>query len=188
MEGNAHDIAAVTKCLQIVDGQFVDVVVSTIGAKPNMFLQMDDPTVCEKGAKTLIEAISALRKSGTVGNPQIIVVSTVGLSRFGRDCPAVLHFLYGLFIKGPHADKVAMEDIVIASGETWNVVRCSFLDWHYGESTRTIRVGIEDPKTGVEVKEHGWTISREDAGKWIAEELVIKRDAKYVDRTVSITN
>jgi hypothetical protein len=52
---------------------------------------------------------------------------------------------------------------------------------------KEIRVGIEDPKTGRESNAIGYTISREDAGKWIAESLILKRDAKYSNKIAMIT-
>ena len=37
-------------------------------------------------------------------------------------------------------------------------------------------MGIEDPKKGRESDAIGYTISGEDAGRWIAENLVLKRE------------
>lgn len=80
-----------------------------------------------------------------------------------------------------------MEATFMESQETSTIVRCSLLT--NGESKKAIRVGIEDPKTG---KEKGWnaygyTISREDAGKWIAENLVLERTVGYENKNIVIT-
>ena len=79
-----------------------------------------------------------------------------------------------------------MEDSLAASNEDFTIVRATWLV--NGERDREIRVGIEDPKTGRESEAIGYTISREDAGWWIAENLVLKRDTKYLRKIATITN
>jgi len=188
VEGNAKDLASVSQCLQGNDGKLVDFVISTIGAKPvisKMSISIDDPEVCRKGAATLLEALAELRRKGATGNPVIIAVSTTGLSRFGRDIPIAMIPLYHIALKVPHEDKRIMEDSVIESGEAYTIVRASLLT--SGESNTAIRAGIEDPKTGLESSAIGYTISREDAGNWIAENLVLKRDPKYSNKIATIT-
>jgi hypothetical protein len=89
-------------------------------------------------------------------------------------------------LKTPHEDKRAMEDSLIASGEDYTCIRGSLMVKD-PETTRKIRVGIEDPKKGLESKALGYTISRGDAGRWITENLLIKRDERYFNKIVSIT-
>lgn len=186
VQGNAHDVAAVSKCLLAVDGKLVDAVVTTIGAAFVMSkMGFDDPEVCRKGMATLLEALAELRRSGATGSPHIIACSTTGLSRFGRDIPLAMIPLYHVVLKIPHEDKVSMEDRLVASQESYTIVRPSALT--NGESTKEIRVGIEDPKAGRDSTAIGYRISREDTGKWIAENLVLRRDAKYVNKIASIT-
>lgn len=186
IQGNAHDLAAVSQCFKKADGNVVDAIVSTIGGKPMLNKQMtDDPEVCRKGMATMLEALAQLRSAGATGRPLIIVCSTTGMSRFGRDMPVLTIPLYSLMLKVPHKDKKIMEDTLADSGEDFTIVRASLLV--NGESTKPIRAGIEDPKTGREVQEIGYTISREDAGKWIADNLLIKREAKYLNKIASIT-
>ncbi|KAI1832634.1 hypothetical protein DTO006G1_1668 [Penicillium roqueforti] len=184
IKGNAHDISAVSQCLQTDDGHIVDVIVSTIGAKPRR-MTVDDPDVCKKGAATILNALAQLRSAGITGTPHIIGCSTAGFSRFGRDVPIVMIPIYYLFVSVPGADKVVMEDRFAQSGESFTIIRASHLV--DGESDKTIRVGIEDPKTGPECRAIGYTISREDAGRWLAENLVLKIDAKYLNKNVTIT-
>lgn len=106
------------------------------------------------------------------------------MSKFGRDIPLLQVPLYKVLLATPHKDKTIMEDSLVASGEDFTLVRCGwFLN---GEKHRPIRVGIEDPKKGVEVLEIGYTISREDAGRWFAENLVISKDPKYLNKTATI--
>lgn len=184
IEGNAHDVTAVSKCLQTEAGTIVDVIVTTIGAKPAGF-SVDDPDVCKRGAATILDSLAQLRSNGITGSPHIIACGTTGFSRFGRDVPLVMIPVYALFVRVPGADKVVMEDRFAHSGESFTIMRASHLI--DGESTKTIRVGVEDPKTGVESKVTGYTISREDAGRWLAENLVLQMDAKYLNKNVTIT-
>ncbi|KAL9105810.1 MAG: hypothetical protein Q9227_009066 [Pyrenula ochraceoflavens] len=187
VEGNAKDVASVSKCLRSDNGKPVDVVVSTIGSgfalsKGKMF---EDAEVCRIGAATLVEAVAELRRSGGTSSPYIISFSTTGISRFGRDVPLAMIPLYHFMLKIPHADKKIMEERFIASDTTCTIVRASLLT--DGESDKEIRVGIEDPKNGRESQAIGYTISREDAGKWVAENLILRRDERYSNKIASIT-
>lgn len=194
VQGNAKDVAAVAQVLTKPNTQdLVDQVVSTIGAQPVMkwgFLPtIDDAEVCRRGMAALLDAITTLRQRGAHGKPHIVVCSTTGMSKFGRDVPYLMIPLYHLVLKLPHADKTVMESRLFESGEAFTVVRCSWMSGCDGESKTPIRVGVEDPKTG---REPGWsaigyTISREDAGRWFAENLLLERDEKYINKTVTIT-
>ncbi|KAI0132991.1 hypothetical protein BJ170DRAFT_268594 [Xylariales sp. AK1849] len=185
-QGNVHDTAAVSRCLKTSQGRFVDEIVFTVGSKPVLSkLTVEDPTVCGKGITSVLGAIAELRQQGITGRPHVVVCSSTGLSRFGRDVPLAMVPLYHVMLKLPHEDKQAMEANLIASGEEFSIVRMSLLV--NGGTKKAIRVGIEDPKTGLESKAVGYTISREDAGKWIARNLVIERGANYLNKIATIT-
>ena len=186
VQGNAHDTAAVSDCLVAEKGKLVDEIISTIGGKFIMSkLTIDDSQVCRKGMATLLEALAQLRSSGLTGKPHIVVCSTTGMSHFGRDVPYAMMPLYHILLKVPHEDKRVMEDRLVESGEAFTIIHASWLV--DGETSNPIRVGIEDPKTGRESKAIGYTISREDAGKWIADNLVLHLDRKYLNKIVMIT-
>ena len=186
LSGNAHDVAAVSACLQTADGPLVDAIVSTIGGKPVLSkLTIDDPEVCRKGMATLLAALAELRRRGAAGRPRVVACSTTGMSRFGRDVPLAMVPLYYVLLKVPHQDKRVMEDRLAASGEAYTIVRASLLV--NGATARPIRVGVEDPETGRESEAVGYTISREDAGKWVADNLVLKNDGTYVNKIAMIT-
>ncbi|KAI1443888.1 NAD(P)-binding protein [Annulohypoxylon stygium] len=186
VQGNAHDISSVSRCLKASETTLVDEVVFTIGgAFVWSKMTLDDPNVCEKGISTVLTALSNLRKEGVAGRPHIIVCSTTGMSRFGRDTPRPVTPFYTIVLKVPHADKLAMEDKLASSGEDFTIVRASLLT--DGETEREIRVGIEDPVKGVESKAIGYTISREDAGKWVARNLVVGREERFLNKTATIT-
>ncbi|KAJ4265957.1 hypothetical protein NW762_003930 [Fusarium torreyae] len=186
IEGNAHDLKVVTGCLKKSDGTIVDEIVSSIGAKPVPYkMTIDDPQVCQVGMAVLLDALTQLRSKGATGKPLIIALSTTGTSHFGRDYPFVLSLLYTIGLKVPRDNKIVMEQKLAKSGEDFCIVRASLLV--NGGSKTPIRVGIEDPSTGREHEEIGYTISREDAGKWIADNLLLIRVPEYINKIASIT-
>lgn len=148
-------------------------------------LTIEDPKVCQNGMKALLQALTELRQNGFRGSPHIVVGSTTGISKFGRDIPVACIPLYHVMLKVPHEDKVIMEDSLVASGEVFTIMRASLLT--DGESKKTIRVGIEDPKKGRESKALGYTISREDAGRWVAENIVLSSAGTYTNKIAMIT-
>ncbi|KAI0140203.1 hypothetical protein GGR57DRAFT_488215 [Xylariaceae sp. FL1272] len=187
VEGNAHDIAAVSKCLEAHPGVLVDHVISTIGgAFIASKLTIDDPKVCQKGMATLLEAVATLRKNGATGKPHITAFSTTGLSRFCRDIPLAMVPLYHVVLKVPHEDKVIMEDSLVGSGESFTIVRASLM-YSDPESGKEVRVGIEDPKSGRESNAIGYSITKGDAGKWIAENIIFQLEDKYRNKIAMIT-
>lgn len=190
VEGNAHDEDAVAGCLVASDGAIVDTVVTTIGAVMTGFLVFDDPDVCRKGMATLLAALGRVRRDrgDAAGGrrPLIVACSTTGTSRHGRDYPFYMAPLYKLVIRVVVADKVAMEDALAASDERFTVVRPSMLT--DGATTTPVRVGIEDPATGRrDVTAIGRSISREDTGKWVADNLLLQFDERYAGKMVSLT-
>ncbi|EJD44574.1 hypothetical protein AURDEDRAFT_166359 [Auricularia subglabra TFB-10046 SS5] len=172
--GNAHDVAAVASCLTVPGnpGQLVDAVYFSIGGKLDMSkMGLDDPDVCRKGMATLLEALGQLRAHGAQGRPLIVPTSSTGISDHGRDVPLLFIPMYKLLLAQPHKDKKAMEDLVIKSGERFVVLRPSFfVEGDKPESA--IRVGIEDPKNGVEKLAVGYTISREAVGGWVYKHIL----------------
>lgn len=148
-------------------------------------MTVDDPKVCRIGMAVLLDALAQIRSEGATGKPLIILFSTTGMPRFGRDYPLVLYPLYVIGLKIPHEDKKIMEDKLADSGEDFTIVRASLLV--DDESDTPVRVGIEDPKPGREHEEIGYTISREDSGKWIVENLLVTRVPRYVNKIASIT-
>ncbi|KAM0190063.1 hypothetical protein ACHAPI_009700 [Fusarium lateritium] len=186
IEGNAHDIKAVSSCLTKANGLLVDEIVSSIGGKPIISkLTIDDPKCCRVGMAVLLDALAQLRSQGATGKPRITVFSTTGLSDFGRDYPMLLYPIYAVALKVPHEDKKIMETALVDSSEDFTVVRASLLV--DGETESPVRVGVEDPKAGRESLEIGYTISREDSGKWLVDNLLVGGKSEYLNKIVSIT-
>ncbi|KAF4446579.1 hypothetical protein F53441_9806 [Fusarium austroafricanum] len=186
VQGNAHDIKAVASCLRKADGSIVDEVLTTIGSKPIIHkMTVEDPNCCRVGMAVLLDALARVRQEGAIGRPRITCFGTTGVSDFGRDYPLVLYPIYAIALHVPHQDKKIMETKLADSGEDFTIVRASLLV--DGETESPVRVGIEDPKTGRESLEIGYTISREDAGKWLSDNLLVTRKPQYVNKIASIT-
>ncbi|KAM0321415.1 hypothetical protein ACHAQA_010131 [Verticillium albo-atrum] len=187
-EGNAHSLPSVAACLThpADPTRLVDAISFSIGAYPNLAkMSFEDPTVCENGIVTLLEALKTLRAQGVTGSPRLSVVSTTGISSLGRDVPLLMVPMYHWMLKTPHADKLVMENKVIASSEAFTIVRPSLLT-DGALNGAAIRVGVEDPVKKVqESTAIGYTISRNDVGKWIWENAL--RELKYPNKAVSIT-
>ncbi|KAL1858126.1 hypothetical protein VTK73DRAFT_7930 [Phialemonium thermophilum] len=194
-QGNAHNVDDVARCLVHPTkgaGHIVDAIVFSIGLLIKMpSMTLDDPHVCETGIRVLLEALARLRAEYPAAlasaRPRIHVLSTTGITELGRDVPLAFVPMYHVMLKVPHKDKVAMERRLVASAEDWTFIRPSLLT--DGPSTdKDIRVGIEDPVAGkVESKALGYTISREDVGRWIFENLIQEKDDKYVRKAATIT-
>ncbi|CAK7233412.1 hypothetical protein SBRCBS47491_008601 [Sporothrix bragantina] len=264
VRGNAHDIDAVSRCLLVPgtpngERRLVDAIVFTIGGKFIMSqMTVDDPNVCEKGMTTVLAALKRHRVEGATSSgpdtPRIVNVSTTGISRCGRDVPIAFLPMYHGMLRVPHADKRIMEDLLVASGEMFAMVRPSFLVDESGETDadsssgsnvpdflkqlsktdlaamskeqledlkeatkddlkefkstakdevkalegkyekehayKSIRVGIEDPIANKRISSAvGYTITRTDAGRWLAENLVLPAElpATYSRRIATIT-
>jgi NADP-dependent 3-hydroxy acid dehydrogenase YdfG len=189
VQGDGKSLADLKRCLTHPSQPktLVDFVCSTVGSTWNMKkMTIDDPTLCGDAMKTLMRAVAELRGEGYSGNPHVVGVSSTGLSTLGRDVPLLQAAFYYTLLKGPHEDKRVMENELFNSTVRWTVVRCSLLT-DGGESTKRIRAGMEDPNAGkVESRELGYTISREDSGKWIFENLV-QGDGTWVNKVATIT-
>jgi hypothetical protein len=138
--------------------------------------------------QTLLDALADCRKRGMTGRPRIAAVSSTGLSDFARDVPLLFVPLYHVLLKSPHKDKRAMEGALVASDEDWTVVRASLLTDGPESAKMPVRVGMEDPRAKfVESKAIGYTISRQDVGKWIFENVIEATSQEWVGKVATIT-
>lgn len=193
-QGNAHDVDAVARCLAhpTRPGALVDAVVFSIGgAFQPAKMTIDDPNVCEKGMQALLDALARPRPGAEAGaakkKPRVIAISSTGITNLGRDVPVLFIPMYHIMLKDPHKDKKAMEALLIASDADWTLVRPSLLT-DGPESDTKVRAGVEDSVSRkVESKAVGYTISREDTGKWIYENLIEETDGRWVRKTATIT-
>ncbi|KAF4462842.1 NAD(P)-binding domain [Fusarium albosuccineum] len=188
VKGNAHDADVVASCLVNPNdpSRLVDMLCFTVGSVFNFTkLTTDDPHVCEKSMDALFKALATLRQQGKQGSPLLAVISTTGISRFQRDVPIAFLPMYKA-LHVPHMDKKVMEERLEASSERWIAVRPSLLI-NGAIPDRKIRVHIEDPIKGIEQKEVGYTISREDVGRWMYENLIVGETKQYEGKAVGLT-
>ena len=81
-----------------------------------------------------------------------------------------------------------MEEEIVKSEERFVMVRPSFLTTGPAKPEKVLQVGIEDPKKGIEKKAVGYTISKEDVGRWMFEEILLKHKSnQYEGKAVSIS-
>jgi hypothetical protein len=192
-QGNAHDVDTLMRCLVITPTPtttttttttttptLVDTIIFSIGAKPTLRGKggMSDPHVCEKGMTALLTALQRIRSEHNLkimGTPRIVAVSSTGITPLARDLPWLMMPMYKLLLSTAHRDKKAMEDLLVegmGKDEEWTIIRGS-LYMSGPETEGLVRVGVEDPVEGrVESLAVGYTISREDVGKWIFENLI----------------
>ncbi|KAH6627379.1 hypothetical protein F5144DRAFT_651723 [Chaetomium tenue] len=192
--GNAHNPSDLHACLthpSTAPSGGVDIIVSSIGARPTL-RGMSDAHVCEKGMEVLLGALRAVKEERVGGKvPRLVAVSSTGISEVARDVPILLAGLYKVLLHTPHVDKKKMERLVVAAGGKgeveWTLVRGSF--YTSGSATEgLVRVGVEDPVKGVREKEAvGYTISREDVGKWMFEECLDKEGREWVGKAAILT-
>ena len=107
---------------------------------------------------------------------------------------------YRWILASPHEDKKLLEKAVIAAGRETDspiggfiIVRASWMTDGERLGTEKVRTGTETPgKRGSasnnEKPAIGYSISRQDVGGWIFDEVVEKREEKWVGKYVSLTH
>lgn len=130
-------------------------------------------TICRTAASNILSALALLQPSP---KPLVLVLSTTGISSGPRDVPLAFYPFYKTLLSSPHKDKFAMEKTLtdtIANAtvtETWIrgfvIVRASLLTNGPSLGKEKVRIGSEG-KPAV-----GYTISREDIGQWVFENVV----------------
>jgi hypothetical protein len=156
----------------------VDIIVSGIGCYPvikkgNWLPEQEDPTLCQDVISTIL---SSLRARPPLVKPGLAMLSTTGISKFGRDVPLLMTPLYTL-LHVPHLDKKVMEDMAIAAVEeepapigSYVLVRPSLLTNGEAKGVHKVRWDVESG--GIAKKAIGYTISRADVGGFVFEKVV----------------
>lgn len=163
-KGDIRDLEAVKKVFYF-DTEQIENIVCGIGMVLGRGI---DLTICQAAAGSILAALEELRLPTA---PHLSVISTTGIAKGPRDVPIAFLFMYHILLATPHADKRVMEELV--SGKTgdglidgYTVVRPSLLTSGKSRGMQKIRVGSEDEPAV------GYTISRDDVGLWIYEELI----------------
>ena len=110
LAGNAHDADAVAACLVRPDdgSRLVDAVHVSVGGQLDLKTRtLDDPDVCKKATECVLSALATLRdqhrsqgegqgedQAQAPHRPLLTVISTTGVSRFGRDVPLAMLPMY----------------------------------------------------------------------------------------------
>ncbi|TVY83241.1 hypothetical protein LSUE1_G001183 [Lachnellula suecica] len=173
-----------------------EILVSGIGSVPvwnkgALMPSIQDPTLCQVGMSTLLQVLRA-RKSAV--KPLLVVVSTTGISKFGRDYPLAVLPIYKWMLHTPHLDKKAMEDMVIEAVRTeegkdavigeYAILRPSLLTG--GTVSGKVRAEVEDGKVASNAM--GYSISRRDVGGYMFEEVIEKHSGPSGSgRIISVT-
>ena len=204
IQGNSKDPAKVTEALMVKD-RIAHLVISAVGGvpvfKPNPLRPtLDDPTICQDTVSTVLTALRALRAGSRFNSkkPIMAVISTTGISDYGRDIPLAMVPLYYWLLPVPHRDKKRMEKMLVeevkdaASSvlQGFIAVRPSLLTKGTSVGSEAIRAAVES-EGKVAKAAVGYTISREDVGGWIFERLVedkLEKRSTYLNHSVAITS
>lgn len=155
---------------------------------------LDDPVVCQSSMSAIVASLRDLFSQPAHQErlrPFLTAVSTTGLAA-QRDLPYVMVPVYRYFGAVMHDDKKIMEDMVVdakAEGlvRDFVLVRASALTNGSREGLEKVRVGWETEKAGDKGPAIGYTISREDVGGFIFEEVIKEQTGKYAGKKVSVT-
>ncbi|MCJ1470665.1 hypothetical protein MMC07_009311, partial [Pseudocyphellaria aurata] len=172
-QGDVRDVSAVKNALS-PDGLTASIIVSGIG-----IYTLGKITICAEAVNSILSALVELKP---VQKPLIAVISSTGISAGPRDVPIPLVPLYKIILHNGHKDKHNMEQLLVdslaqgASGRTeppirgFVFLRPSLLTNGPAAGQPKLRVGTV-PKPAV-----GYTVSREDVGKWIFNQLLANED------------
>ena len=140
------------------------------------------------GQDTTKNILQAMRDLHLENNSHLVVMATTGISDGPQDVPLLMRPMYHYMLALPHADKKAVEQLVVKAAEEgktfsgYTVVRPSFLTDGKSKGMSKIRVGNEEHPA------IGYTISRDDVGLWMYEELLKVDATKWNGEKASITH
>jgi hypothetical protein len=197
--GDAKTPSDVSKALvsPIDKTRLVDTIYFSIGAYPNFAFSLmqpfplSDPTICESGMAAIFAAIEQLAGQGisatrTGEKPHLIAISATAPKNLKGSLawPWITAPLYAWLLSGPQADKLNMEELVLADAwmhlRSFVMIRPAFLTNGVERGGESIRVGWEWFVEGPEGREQapgpakGWSISRKDLGGWVFRKTVVR--------------
>lgn len=211
IQGNALDVSDVKRALLAnvnahTDTVLPSMILSGLGGGPALNLdiwhplqiaKLDNPTICEDAAKTLITALQEVyseQPSLRARKPGACFVSTTGISRGPEDVPFGMQFLYHQVLALPHADKRKMEatfrDHMLQSGPVFTSVTGIRPTLLKGTGALNEGMGIEKLRVGTESKPAtGFIVQRADVGAWMFENVVKEGEGgKWRGEMVSLTS
>lgn len=187
VQGDIHNTDAVSRVLTH-NNTMASIIVCGIGAPPTFSTLLRPVTICTDATKSIF---TALRELEPAAKPLYVGVSTTGITMGPRDVPWLLVPIYRLLGHQPHADKRNAENVVLdemskghkSAIENYVIVRPSLLTYGPALGRAQTRAGIEkEPAVG-------YTISRDDVGGWIFENLIDdeERRREWAGAAASIT-
>lgn len=209
IQGDVRDETSV-KAVLAPHNQPAAIIISGLGVQPTFQLSLTQPvkvepgfaTICQDGVSTILSCVRALRLEGTISavqKPLMVVISTTGTQREPRDVPLVYYHLYHWMLKVPHADKRAMESMVVsaatgqeASLRAFAIVRPTLLFDGEGRGLQRVKVGwVRHPEDKSSAEKApgpaiGYKISRADVGAFLFAELVKKEAQGWENKAISL--
>ena len=185
IQGDGRDPTAVRQTLLGEDGSVTDLIISGIGmVMSGWSFQTLDTKICNDATTNIL---GVLRDLKSAKKPLMVAISTTGISNGPRDVPLLFTALYHGLLAAPHKDKRLMEKAISdaqGKGDAIRgaiITRASLLTNGPAKGKGAVRVGTED-KPAV-----GYTISREDVGLWLFDEIVSGERDKWVGQKISLT-
>ncbi|KAL9582336.1 MAG: hypothetical protein Q9212_003355 [Teloschistes hypoglaucus] len=197
IQGNAKNEEDVRKVLINEKGELVDQIASGLGGTPKFTPNplrptLDDPHVCQDSVAAITAALQKIAANGQAPRmPLLSAISTTGISQ-SRDIPIAMIPLYHWMLGTAHADKKIMEDRILEAKKAgwirdFVIIRASLL---LGEARKEVRVGWEGKAPGQlgDGAAVGYTISREDVGLFVYQNVIAQSGGDLVGKKVSITH
>jgi hypothetical protein len=195
--GDALAVAAVKGALlRSFDGhvQLPRTIISGLGGAPKLRfnlppLTIDQPTICQTGAATLVTALSEIYAAYPelrASEPLLCFISTGGLHKGEDDVLGVMQLLYRTLLSVPYRDKRAMDEVFFGEAGAGHFrtvvgVKPTIL-------TGGPELGSEKVKVGRKWEpEVGYTISKKDVGAWIYRVIVLKNAEGWEGEMVTMT-
>lgn len=155
---------------------------------------LDDPVVCQSAMSAVVASLKDIVSQSAnrhARRPLLTAISTTGLAA-KRDIPIAMVPLYHWMLGTAHEDKRVMEKMVEdakAEGliRDYVIVRASLLTDGKREGLEKVRVGWEGGEAEGKGPAVGYTISREDVGGFIFDEVVNEQMGKYCGKKVTVT-
>lgn len=178
------DVLKVEDCKAALtrNGRTADIIISSVGT----YSMGSEITICTNAVKNILSALETFRLPK---KPLFVALSSTGITTTGpRDVPLLLYPLYHLMLANPHKDKRNMEAAVIEHAEStesaisgYVLIRPSLLTNGVAQGGQKVKIGSDaEPQVG-------YTVSRNDVGLWMFENLLQGDGSKYSGQKLSIT-
>ncbi|KAI8325842.1 NAD(P)-binding protein [Martensiomyces pterosporus] len=136
-----------------------DVIVSSLGAKPDGLKTPHDLGIEEQATAIALEIIKETRPDNP---PRFVMISSTGVGG-SYDVPYLLRPMYAVVLKKPHAYKKVAEEAIKQSGVPYTIVRPTLLT--SGKLTKKYRADYGTT---------GYTISRNDVAHFVLKQTVLE--------------